>query len=209
MAYLDRVLLDDEVILRRPRFSRFAAYGAPLVEFSAVALAWTAFRFWILGYFLPYEMITHGALFWIYVGGMLLMAVRFGWRMLVRFLNLAFSELAVTNRRYLEKAGVLDVTFWATDLERVQRVEIEQPLLGRIFDYGDINIIAPGEVEHTTRAVSDPIGLQQALHARMTAEDAARTLSAGRLPTEKPLGDNSLENKLLSDGRTADERAAP
>lgn len=208
MAYLDRVLLEDEVILHRPQFSRFAAYGAPLVEFSAVALAWTALRFILLGLVLPAEMLTHGALFWIYVGGMLLMAIRFGWRMLARFLNLTFSELAVTNRRYLEKSGVLDVTFLATDLEKVQRVEIEQPLLGRIFSYGDINIIAPGEVEHTTRAVGDPIGLQQALHARMTA-DAVRIVPAGRHPTEKPLGDKSLADRPLSDERTADKRAAP
>lgn len=208
MAYLDRVLLEDETILVRPQFSRFAAYGAPLVEFSAVALAWTGLRFIGLGMILPPEMITHGALFWIYVSGMLLMGGRFGWRMLARFLNLTFSELAVTNRRYLEKSGVLDVTFLATDLEKVQRVEIEQPLLGRIFDYGDINIIAPGEVQHTTRAVADPIGLQQALHLRMTAADAARNLSAGRLPTEKPLGDKSLADRPLSDERTRDKRAA-
>jgi hypothetical protein len=190
MAYVDRVLLEGETILRRPRFSRFAAYGAPLVEFAGVALAWTVLRYATLGVFMEPDAPARPALFWVYVGGMLLMAARFGWRMLVRFLNLTFSELAVTNWRYMEKAGVLDVSFWATDLEKVQRVEIGQPLLGRLFDYGDLTIVTLGEVAHTTRAVAAPIRLQQALHARMTHADrdvrlapAPRTLSEERMTT--------------------------
>jgi hypothetical protein len=174
MAYVDRVLLRGEVILRRPQFSRFAAYGAPLVEFAGVAIAWTVLRFIVLGVFMEPDAPALPALFWLYIGGMLLMAARFGWRMMVRFLNLMFSELAVTNWRYMEKAGVLDVSFWATDLEKLQRVEIEQPLLGRIFDYGDITIVTLGEIAHTTHAVAAPIRLQQALHARMTHADLDR-----------------------------------
>jgi hypothetical protein len=190
MAYVDRVLLKGEVILRRPRFSRFAAYGAPLVEFSGVAIGWTVLRYLVLRFLLEPDAAAGPALFWLYVGGMLLMGARFGWRMMVRFLNLIFSELAVTNWRYMEKAGVLDVSFWATDLEKVQRVEIEQPLLGRIFDYGDITIVTVGEIAHTTHAVAAPIRLQQALHARMTHADldrrpepAPRTLSQERMTT--------------------------
>lgn len=180
MAYLDRVLLEGETIVHRPRFSRFAAYGAPLVEFSAVAASWTLLRFLVIHFVFQGDE-PPAALFWVYIGGMLLMAGRFGWRMGVRFLNLTFSELAVTNRRYLEKEGVLDVSFWATDLEKVQRVEIEQPLLGRLFDYGDITIITVGEITHTTYAVARPIGLHQALHARMTQAHADRqTPSADR-----------------------------
>jgi hypothetical protein len=178
MSYLDRVLLDGEAIVSRPQFSRFAAYAAPLIEFSTVALVWTVLRFAVLGAIAP-DMAGWPSLFWIYVGGMLLMAGRFGWRMVVRFLNIAFSELAVTNRRFMEKAGVLDVTFWATDLEKVERVEMEQPLLGRLFDYGDITIVTLGEVRHTTHAVAAPIQLQQALHARMTRADADRRRVVG------------------------------
>jgi uncharacterized membrane protein YdbT with pleckstrin-like domain len=172
VAYVDRVLLVGELIERRPRFSRFAAYGAPLVEFAAIAGVWTLARFVLLGAALPEETAREPALFWIYIGGLALLAARFLWRMAARFLVLAFSELAVTNRRYMEKEGVLDVSFWATDLEKIQRVEIEQPLLGRLFDYGDITIVTLGEVKHTTRAVGAPIQLQQALHARMTLADA-------------------------------------
>lgn len=173
MAYVERVLLPNETVAERPKFSRFAAYGAPLVEFGAVALIWSAARFTILGAVLPSGSTIGAALFWIYIGGLLLVAGRFGWRMAVRFAQITFSELAVTNRRYMEKEGVLDVRFWATDLEKVQRVEIAQPLLGRFFDYGDITIVTLGEVHHTTRAVAAPIRLQQALHARMTQADAS------------------------------------
>jgi len=195
MAYIERVLLEGETVSRKPAFSRFAAYGAPLLEFASVAVVWSVARFTFLGLVVP-EAASVPALFWIYIGGLLLMGARFGWRMAVRFAQLAFSELAVSNRRYMEKEGMLNVRFWATDLEKVQRVEIEQPLLGRIFDYGDITIVTLGEVKHTTRAVAAPIRLQQALHARMTLADS----SAGKM-AEPRLAVAQTVTARLSDER--------
>ena len=191
MAYIDRTLLEAERVERRPRFSRFAAYGAPLVEFAAVALTWSVFRWTILGLALPADVAPPAALTWLYLGGLAIMAARFGWRMAVRFLNLTFSEIAVTNLRYMEKSGVLDVRFWATELDKINRVEISQPLLGRLFDYGDVTIVTVGEVDHTSRAVAAPIRLQQALHTRITPPEPPRALAA---PTPQ---------------RLSDERAAP
>lgn len=206
MAYIERVLLEGETVTRQPAFSRFAAYGAPLVEFMSVAVVWSVARFTFLGLAFP-QSAAIPALFWIYIGGLLLMAARFGWRMAVRFTHLAFSELAVTNRRYMEKEGVLNVRFWATDLEKVQRVEIEQPLLGRFFDYGDITIVTLGELKHTTRAVAAPIRLQQALHARMTLADGSGSDVAGVAGAAAArLSDDRLADARLSDARILDER---
>jgi hypothetical protein len=188
MPYLDRALLDAETITYAPLFSRFAAYGAPLVEFAGVAIAWSAARFIALDLLLPDGVVTPAALGWLYLGGLALMATRFGWRMAVRFLNLAFSELAVTDGRFLEKTGVLDVAFWAVELDKIQRVEIAQPLLGRFFNYGDVTIVTVGEVNHTTPAVAAPIRLQQALHARMTRPEpipAAFSAPSPRLTDER------------------------
>ncbi|MGD2131846.1 MAG: PH domain-containing protein [Maricaulaceae bacterium] len=179
MAYVDKVLLSGERIEQRPRYSRFAAYGAPLVEFTAVVFLWTLLRYVVVERMISAEFANSQWGMAIYVVGILAMAGRFGWRMCARFLNLAFSELAVTNRRYMEKAGVFDVTFWATDLEKIQRVEISQPLLGRVFDYGDLTIVTLGEVNHTTRAVAAPIRLQQAIHARMTQADLSSRAGSG------------------------------
>lgn len=181
MAYLDKVLLSGETIERRPHYSRFAAYGAPLVEFAAVVMAWTLLRYLILELLISAEFANSPWGMALYIVGVLLMGARFAWRMGARFLNLAFSELAVTNRRYMEKAGVFNVTFWATDLEKVQRVEISQPLLGRAFDYGDLTIVTLGEINHTTRAVAAPIRLQQAIHARMTQADLDAKARPGRV----------------------------
>lgn len=169
MTYVDRALLTEETIELRPRFSRFAAYGAPLVEFAAVVGAWSIARAVILGPLTPESPEIRKWMLWAYFAGLAIFAARFGWRMVVRFAHLVFAELAVTNRRFMEKEGILDIRFFATDLEKIQRVEIAQPLLGRIFDYGDITIVTLGEVTHTTRAVKAPIALQQALHKRMTS----------------------------------------
>ncbi len=184
MAYVDKVLIVRERIEQRPQFSRFAAYGAPLVEFFAVAFVWSVLRWILIGVVFPVEGETEQWFLVGYVVGLALFGVRFGWRMGVRFVKLMFSELAVTNLRFMEKEGVLDVRFWATDLEKIQRVEIKQPLLGRLFDYGDITIVTVGEVTHTTRAVEAPIQLQQALHARMSAA-ASRAAPAAVEPVNR------------------------
>ena len=104
---------------------------------------------------------------WAYIAGMVLFAGRLAYRLGRRALELAFREIAVTNRRFMEKSGVFAVRFYSTDLEKIVRVAIEQSLLGRLFNYGDVTIVTIGEVSHTTHDVAAPIGLQQSLHARM------------------------------------------
>lgn len=173
MAYLSRAMLSGETILYQPRFSAFAAYGAPTVELAAELLLWQAARWLIMGPIAPESVELRQALFWLFLAGLAIFFARFVWRLGVRFIRLVFSELAVTNRRYMEKSGILDVAFWSTDIEKIVRVAIDQPLLGRFFNYGDITIVTIGEVSHTTHGVADPLALQQAVHARMAGPPPA------------------------------------
>ena len=175
MAYVDRVLLGHERIERRPSLSRMATYGAPTLEFLAIVIVWTTLRMIAAPYVA--EMTADDPLigqifWWTYIVGVGLFTARFLWRMGRRALELWFTEIAVSNLRFMEKSGVLDISFYSTDLEKIVRVAIEQSLLGRFFNYGDVTIVTVGEVSHTTRNVADPIGLQQALHTRMS-ESAA------------------------------------
>ncbi len=174
MAYVNRVLLDGEVIERRPSVSRMATFGAPTVEFVLMAGGWTLIRWLVLQPWLAPENPTISRiLFWAYVLGMALFTARLIVRLVLRGLELFFTEIAVTNRRFMEKTGVFSVSFYGTDLEKIVKVAIEQSLLGRLFDYGAVTIVTIGEVSHTTEDVAAPIVLQQALHRRMHAEQSA------------------------------------
>ncbi len=171
MGYINRVLLGEERIEARPRLSRMAQYGAPLLEFMASVAVWSLLRTAVLAYAPEVGEEVRTVLNWGYYIGLGVFTARFLWRMTFRFLRMLFREIGVTNRRYMEKTGVFSVSFYSTDLEKIVRVAIQQSLLGRIFDYGDVTIVTVGEVKHTTEGVARPILLQQAMHARMTGDD--------------------------------------
>ncbi len=157
-----------------PRFSNMAHYGAPILEFVAVTGLWSVARGLLLDPLTESQSPQIQQWFqWAYLAGLAVFAGRLVWRLTLRFIRMRFRELAVTNRRFVEKDGVFNVEFWATDLEKIVRVAIEQPWLGRIFNYGAVTIVTVGEVSHTTRDVADPASLQHALHARMQGATVA------------------------------------
>ncbi len=198
MGYLNKVLLPGEVIERRPKFSNMAQFGAPLVEFTLFLIAWTLARSVLIAWLLPSASeaeTTARWLDWAYWIVFAVLAARFTWRMGYRAVRLLFRELAVTDRRFMEKDGVVNVRFWSTDLEKIVRVTIEQPLLGRFFDYGAVTIVTIGEVEHTTSGIASPIDLQQSVHARMARfadGDGGLAPVSGRADSE-PRSDGAAE----------------
>ena len=170
MAYLSRVLLDDEDIERRPYLSRMAIFGAPFVEFVVISATWAAARAVLSPYIVPADPELAQLVSIAFLAGFAAVLARFLYRMGRRAIDVMFTEIAVTNRRFMEKSGVLSVNFFSTDLEKIVRVAIEQSPLGRIFNYGKVTIVTIGEVSHTSKDVAAPIALQQALHRRMTDE---------------------------------------
>jgi uncharacterized membrane protein YdbT with pleckstrin-like domain len=59
---------------------------------------------------------------------------------LLLYLRYIRTELGVTDRRVIEKSGILSVTTAETTLDKVQNVTFSQSILGRIFDYGTVVI---------------------------------------------------------------------
>ncbi len=70
----------------------------------------------------------------------------------------------VTNRRVIHMEGVFSKNVTDSSLEKVNDVKMEQSALGRIFDYGDIEILTASEygINRFTR-IAGPIGLKTAM----------------------------------------------
>lgn len=191
MAYLTKALLPGEAVEQQPKFSNMAQFGAPTVEFVLIVVVWWVLRqaaLQLSAPHLPENPTLETVLRWAYWIGLGVFTLRFAWRMGYRALRQKFRELAVTNRRYMEKDGVFNVRFWSTDLEKIVRLSIDQPILGRVFNYGSVTIVTVGEVEHTTAGIAAPISLQNALHARMEAHRATiGTHAVDAPPTPDPL----------------------
>eukprot|EP01037_Dinobryon_pediforme_P000797 gene797-801_t len=57
------------------------------------------------------------------------------------------SEFAITNKRIILKTGVLSRKFIELQLNKSEGLQIEQGLMGRIFNYGTIKITTAGVTE--------------------------------------------------------------
>jgi uncharacterized membrane protein YdbT with pleckstrin-like domain len=80
-------------------------------------------------------------------------AVRFG-RAVVYFFT---TELAVTDQRIISKFGLISRTTFELPLDRVTTLNVLQSVLGRLFNYGDLEIHAMGQVAVPIPVVADPL----------------------------------------------------
>jgi uncharacterized membrane protein YdbT with pleckstrin-like domain len=107
------------------------------------------------------------SLFWVIVAlGVLLMGqlyiaialiiiaiVRFG-RAVIYFFT---TELAVTDQRIISKFGFISRTTFELPLDRVTTLNVLQTVLGRLLNYGDLEVHAMGGVATPIPAIVDPL----------------------------------------------------
>jgi uncharacterized membrane protein YdbT with pleckstrin-like domain len=109
---------------------------------------------------------------WIFLGLLLLIAAGLGllvW--LAAWLKFRSTELAVTNKRIITKSGLIQRNTTEMFLEKVESIQVDQGILGRIFDFGSITISGTGGDKSPVNNVSRPLEFRKAF---MTAVDANR-----------------------------------
>ena len=73
-------------------------------------------------------------------------------------------QYIVTNRRIIQVAGVLQKDVTDSSLEKVNDVKMEQSALGRMLDYGDIEILTASETgDNLFKRIGDPIKFKTAM----------------------------------------------
>jgi uncharacterized membrane protein YdbT with pleckstrin-like domain len=69
----------------------------------------------------------------------------------------ATTELAVTDRRVIYKSGVLARHTLEMNRSKVESVDVDQSILGRIFGFGTIIVRGTGGSLEPIRMISDPL----------------------------------------------------
>src|SRR5580693_6815216 len=59
------------------------------------------------------------------------------------------TETDVTNRRVVHKTGFIKRRTFEIALDKIESVDVDQSILGRILDYGDVTILGVGEGKET------------------------------------------------------------
>jgi uncharacterized membrane protein YdbT with pleckstrin-like domain len=66
------------------------------------------------------------------------------------------SEFAVTNARVIVKTGLLARRTIEINIARVESVEVEQDIFGRLFNYGAITVIGTGGTKEPFTMIENP-----------------------------------------------------
>ena len=118
---------------------------------------------------LPGEHVVHcGEIHWaIFLPGIILLPL-FGiglilllWA-LVRKLT---SELAVTDQRVIIKVGLISRKTIEMNLAKIENIQVDQPILGRILGYGTITVVGTGGTHEPFSCIVDPLAFRNAVHA--------------------------------------------
>src|SRR6476660_6849278 len=73
------------------------------------------------------------------------------------------TEIAVTDRRVIYKKGFIRRQTNEMNMDKVESVRIDQSILGRMLDYGDVTILGTGEGFETLRTIASPIELRNGI----------------------------------------------
>jgi len=86
------------------------------------------------------------------------------------------TEIGVTTQRFIFKRGLLWRKSQELQLRAIEEVNLDQSLLGRLFDFGRLDIRGTGVDDISLPPLADPIGLRKALQDGIAA--AAPSLAA-------------------------------
>lgn len=88
------------------------------------------------------------------------------------FLNWLREEFVITNWRIMQVRGVLNKQVLDSSLDKINDVSMQQTLLGRMLDFGDINVLTASEQGiNRIRGIRDPIGFKVVM---VNAKEALR-----------------------------------
>lgn len=81
------------------------------------------------------------------------------------------SEFVITNKRLIFKTGVISRNVFEIRLSKIESVDLEQGILGRILGYGNISVHGTGDTKKTFRMIDQPVEFRRQINM---AEETAR-----------------------------------
>jgi uncharacterized membrane protein YdbT with pleckstrin-like domain len=76
------------------------------------------------------------------------------------------TETDVTNFRVVHKTGFVKRQTFEMSVDKVESVDVNQSILGRILNYGDVTVLGVGEGGKTLDMIASPLSFRNAITAR-------------------------------------------
>jgi uncharacterized membrane protein YdbT with pleckstrin-like domain len=148
MSYIQRVLQPGEQV-------RQISSIHWIVYWPGLAVALLA----VVAYWLSDTRLLSG--FWRY--GSYALAVVAAVLLIQQWVQCWVTEIAVTNRRVIYKTGLIQRETNEMNMDKVESVQIDQSIFGRMLDYGNVTILGTGEGFKTLRTIASPIELRNSI----------------------------------------------
>jgi membrane protein YdbS with pleckstrin-like domain len=148
-SYVETVLAPGERIIHRAAIShwRYAlSYLAGLLLVAAALAAWVYGRREP-----PWPAVEAAAA----AAGILVI--------LIALVRRSTVELALTDRRIIAKSGLVARNTVEMNLSKVESLHVNQGLMGRLLDYGDVTVVGTGSSLEPLRGIADPLELRRKL----------------------------------------------
>jgi uncharacterized membrane protein YdbT with pleckstrin-like domain len=77
------------------------------------------------------------------------------------------SEFAITNRRIVIKTGLFRRRTIELNIHQVESVNVDQSILGRMFDYGTVTIVGSGGTREVFANIERPLDFRRAYQRQL------------------------------------------
>jgi uncharacterized membrane protein YdbT with pleckstrin-like domain len=145
MGYVERHLLPNERVLYKTRLHWILFFKPLLVILAGAVLAGVLWN------------VLNPP--WLWYVGLGIVAIGLGWGF-VHFVELMTSEFAVTSSRLIFKVGLIARYTTELLLAKVESIGVNQGLLGRMLNFGDLTVTGTGGAREVFHRVRDPIGFR-------------------------------------------------
>jgi uncharacterized membrane protein YdbT with pleckstrin-like domain len=91
--------------------------------------------------------------------------------LLIAWIKYKTTELAITNKRVIAKFGFISRRTVEININKIESIQVDQSVTGRIFNYGTLLISGAGEPQAPILGISKPMEFRKAF---MEAQDQAK-----------------------------------
>jgi len=109
---------------------------------------------------------------WLWIFGAAVALIGLVWAF-VHYVEVMTSEFAVTTSRLILKVGLISRYTTELLLAKVESIGVQQGLIGRVLNYGDLTVTGTGGAREIFRRVRDPIGFRN--HVQQASLGAGST----------------------------------
>ncbi|MBR1188462.1 PH domain-containing protein [Bradyrhizobium sp. AUGA SZCCT0240] len=152
--YIDDILQPDEKVLY--------SSNAHWIFFLPAIVGWVV----AIALFVASGLVPPGPLALVCMSLAAIVAIFAAYKTVTAWFHRWITEIDVTNLRVVHKTGFIQRKTFEMSLDKVESVDVNQSILGRLFNYGDVEIFGVGEGGKIIKMIASPLEFRNAITAR-------------------------------------------